>query len=87
VAFFRRVRKALADNGLFVCLHEGLTREKTAPASIVLMRLSSALEKEGRGLYFEKGEIACCLKQAGFDRVDARVIELPAGESELVVAR
>ncbi|WP_419657248.1 O-methyltransferase, family II [Desulfosarcina variabilis str. Montpellier] len=87
VAFFRRVREALADNGLFVCLHEGLTREKTAPASIVLMRLSSALEKEGRGLCFEKGEIASYLKQAGFNRVDTRMIELPAGESELVVAR
>ena len=49
--------------------------------------ISSALEKGGRGLCFEKGEIASCLKQAGFNRVDARMIELPAGESELVVAR
>lgn len=86
-SFFRRIKKALADNGVFVCVHEGLTHEQTAPESIVLMRLSSALEKEGQSLSFEKGEIAVCLKQAGFGRVDSRMIELPTGEAELVVAR
>lgn len=86
-SFFRRIKNALAENGVFVCVHEGLTHEQTAPASIVLMRLSSALEKEGQSLSFEKGEIAACLKQAGFGRVDSRMIELPTGESELVVAK
>lgn len=86
-SFFRRIKNALTDNGVFVCVHEGLTHEQTAPASIVLMRLSSALEKEGQYLSFEKGKIAADLKQAGFGRVDSRMIELPTGESELVVAR
>ena len=86
-SFFRRIKNALADNGVFVCVHEGLTHERTAPARIVLMRLSSALEKEGQYLSFEKGEIAACLKQAGFGRVHSRMIELPSGESEWVVAR
>jgi len=40
----------------------------------------------GQALSFEKEEITACLKQAGFDRVDSRMIELPTGESELVVA-
>lgn len=87
VSFFRRIKNALAENGVFVCVHEGLTHEQTAPASIVLMRLSSALEKEGQSLSFEKGEIAACLEQAGFSRIDSRIIELPTGESELVVAK
>ncbi len=86
-SFFRRIKNALADNGVFVCVHEGLTHEQTAPASIVLMRLSSALEKEGQYLSFEKGEISACLKQAEFGKVDSRMIELPTGESELVIAR
>ncbi|WP_320043834.1 class I SAM-dependent methyltransferase [uncultured Desulfobacter sp.] len=86
-SFFQRIKNALTDNGVFVCVHEGLTHEQTAPASIVLMRLSSALEKEGQYLSFEKGEIAACLKQAGFGRVDSRMIALPSGASELVVAR
>jgi len=86
-SFFRRVKNALTDNGVFICLHEGLTREKTAPESVVLMRLSSALEKDGQDYFFEKGEIVSCLKQAGFHRVDSRMIEFPGGEFELVVAR
>ncbi|MCG8551865.1 MAG: class I SAM-dependent methyltransferase, partial [Desulfobacterales bacterium] len=85
-SFFRRIKNALADNGVFICVHEGLTHEQTAPASIVLMRLSSALEKEGQYLSFEKGEIVAGLKQAGFGRVDSKMIGLPSGESELVVA-
>ncbi len=86
-SFFRRIKKALADNGVFVCLHEGLTHEQTAPESIVLMRLSSALEEEGQNLFFDKGEIASCLEQAGFGRVDSKMVELPSGPAELVVAR
>ena len=90
VPFFRRVKNALADNGVFACVHEGLVREQTAPAGIVLMRLSSALESLNaqypQSYTFNKGEIATCLKQAGFKQVDSRMINLPSGEAELVVA-
>jgi SAM-dependent methyltransferase len=85
-SFFRRIKSALAENGVFICVHEGLTHEQTAPASIVLMRLSSALETQGQSLSFDKGEIAFCLKQAGFGRVESRTIHLPSGEAELVKA-
>ncbi len=68
-----------------------MTREQTAPADIVLMRLSSVLEAQrdpgGHSFTFDKGEIVSCLKQAGFDRVDSRMLDLPTGESEMVVAR
>ncbi len=87
VPFFQRVKQSMADNGVFVCLHEGLTCEQTAPASIVLMRLSSSLAKGGQNFSLNRGELVSCLKQAGFERVDSRMIDVPAGESELVMAR
>ena len=90
VLFFKRVKTALADKGVFACLHEGLVHEQTAPADIVLMRLSSALESvnapDGQSYTFNRGEIASCLKQAGFNRIDSRMVNLPSGEAELVVA-
>ena len=90
VAFFKRVKSALTHKGVFLCLHEGLVREQTAPADIVLMRLSSALESTGvpggQSYTFNRGEIVSYLKQAGFDRVDSRMINLPSGGAELVVA-
>jgi predicted TPR repeat methyltransferase len=83
--FFQRVKQSLAPNGIFVCLHEGLTCERTAPPDIVLMRLSLSLE--GQDFSFAKGEIATCLKRAGFVTVESRMLDLPSGQAELVVAR
>jgi ubiquinone/menaquinone biosynthesis C-methylase UbiE len=85
VPFFKRVKETLTSKGVFVCLHEGLTHEQTEPENIVLMRLSHALE--GQSFSFNKGEIASCLKQAGFAQVDSRMLDLPAGQAELVVGR
>ncbi|WP_321493650.1 class I SAM-dependent methyltransferase [uncultured Desulfobacter sp.] len=90
VSFFKRVKAALADNGRFACLHEGLVREQTAPCDIVLMRLSSALESVnapgGHAYTFNKGEIASYLEQAGFKQIDSRMVLLPSGEAEFVTA-
>ncbi len=90
VPFFKRVKTALAEKGVFVCLHEGLVQEQTAPADIILMRLSSAIETvsapDGQNYAFNKAEIAGYLKQAGFNRVESRMVHLPSGEAELVVA-
>ncbi len=83
--FFKRIKNALRPNGVFICLHEGLIDERTAPASVVLPRLSLALE--GQDVSFDKGQIAACLVRAGFARVDTRILSLPAGEGELVIAR
>ncbi|WP_419657108.1 O-methyltransferase, family II [Desulfosarcina variabilis str. Montpellier] len=85
VSFFQRVKQSLAPNGVLVCLHEGLTGERTAPSNIVLMRLSLSLE--GQDFSFAKGEIAACLTQAGFKEVNSTMLDLPAGQAELVVAR
>jgi SAM-dependent methyltransferase len=83
-SFFQRVKRSLAQDGIFVCLHEGLAAERTAPSDIVLMRLSLSLE--GQDFSFTRGEIAACLTQAGFKKVNSTMLDLPAGQAELVVA-
>ena len=83
--FYARLREALTDKGVVVCLHEGLTRERTRPAGIVLSRLSLALE--GQDVSFERGRIAGYLKAAGFARVESRTVNLGVDEWELVTAR
>ncbi len=85
IPFFRRVRQSLTESGVFACLHEGLTQERTTPANIILMRLSLALE--GQAFSFAQGEIASGLRQAGFVRVESTPVDLPVGPGELVVAR
>jgi len=83
--FYGRLKAALSDNGVLVCLHEGLTCERTRPAGIVLSRLSLALE--GQDVSFERGQIAEYLKEAGFARVESRTVNLGVDEWELVTAR
>lgn len=83
--FYTRLRQALTDKGVVVCLHEGLTWERTRPAGIVLSRLSLALE--GQDVSFEQGQIAGYLKAAGFARVESQTVNLGVDELELVTAR
>lgn len=85
VAFFRRIKAAMTPSGVFVCVHEGLTEERTQPMSVILPRLSLALE--GQDVSFEKGQIASFLGEAGFERVETGPFSLGMGEGELVVAR
>jgi SAM-dependent methyltransferase len=83
--FLRRVFKAMNPRGVFVSYHEGLTHERTQPTSVVLSRLSLALE--GQDVSFERGEIAGILPDAGFHSVQSDILPMPTGEIELVVAR
>lgn len=85
LSFFKRVKASLTANGVFLSLHEGLVHERTGPPEVVLSRLSLALE--GQDVSFEKGELANHLRAAGFGRVETRMLCLPAGKAELVVAR
>lgn len=83
--FFARLKAAMTHGGVLLCLHEGLTHERTGPQSIVLSRLSLALE--GQDVSFEKGEISAVLEKAGFASVESRVMDLGTGPCELVIAR
>lgn len=84
VTFFKKVLDSLNNDGVFICLHEGLENEKTCPEEVVLSRLSLALE--GQDVSFEKGEIASNLLKAGFGYVQSRQVLIPSGECELVTA-
>jgi len=81
----RKARQALAAGGVFVSLHEGLTRQRTAPESHVIGRLVPALR--GVNVSFEHGQIATALRQAGFAEVESRQVATPFGLIELDVAR
>ena len=84
-AFFKRLKDAMADGGVLLCLHEGLTHERTRPAPIILSRLSLALE--GQDVSFNKDELAGHLRKAGFNSVESRTLDFGIGKSELVIAR
>jgi len=84
-ALFTRIHDALNPGGVFISFHEGLTDERTRPASLVLSRLSLALE--GQDVSFEQGEIASRLPGAGFSFVETRTLTLPLGPMELVLGR
>lgn len=83
--FFSRLKAAMTHGGVLISLHEGLTHERTGPHSIVLSRLSLALE--GQDLSFERGEISALLENAGFESVESRPMDLGTGQCELVIAR
>ena len=85
LTFFKRLKNAMAENGVLLCLHEGLTHERTRPAPIILSRLSLALE--GQDVSFNRGELAGHLRRAGFASVKSRSVDFGIGKSELVIAR
>lgn len=80
-----RIHDALNPGGVFVSFHEGLSDERTQPAGVVLSRLSLAME--GQDVSFERGEIASHLPGAGFAWVETRMLEMPMGPQELIIAR
>lgn len=82
---FTRIHDALNPGGVFVSLHEGLACERTQPANLVLSRLSLALE--GQDVSFGEGELASYLPGAGFSLVETRMLEMPLGPHELIIAR
>ena len=84
-SMFSRIYNALNPGGLFLSLHEGLACERTQPADMVVSRLSLALE--GQDVSFEQGEIASYLHDAGFCTIEIRIMDLPFGPSELIIAR
>jgi SAM-dependent methyltransferase len=84
-ALLRRVCDALNPGGVFISFHEGMTRERTEPAPLVLSRLSLALE--GQDVSFERGEIASRLPDAGFTFVETRILSLHLGPVEMVIGR
>lgn len=82
-ALLRQARQSLAENGIFISFHEGLTDARTQPAEHVIGRLVPALKD--RDYSFAQGEIAAALLQAGFSQVDSQPITTPFGMMERVI--
>jgi len=84
-AFIARLLEALNPGGVLLCLHEGLTDERSAPPYYVLSRLSLALE--GQDVSFNQGELAQHMREAGFASVESRPLQLATDVTWLDVGR
>jgi predicted O-methyltransferase YrrM len=69
----RKIHAALKPGGVHVSLAEGLTHERTKPATLVNSMLAHSLA--GRDLVFEEGEVAQAMLLAGFRSVHSRQVE------------
>jgi hypothetical protein len=82
-ALLIKILLGLSQGGLFVSLHEGLTRERTLPEQHVLGRIIPALS--GVNVSFDKGFIAERMRAVGFSRVESQMVKTPYGPMELDV--
>jgi predicted TPR repeat methyltransferase len=73
VPFLEKIYRAMAPGGVFVSLAEGMTAERTEPASMVLGTLSHGLM--GQDFLFDAGEIARAMNEAGFSSVRSIPVE------------
>lgn len=82
-AFCKRLFDALTPGGLFVSIHEGIRRESTEPAMLILSRLSLALE--GQDVSFTKGRIAGAAVEAGFTQAQSASLPMLYGDADCEV--
>jgi hypothetical protein len=75
VPLLEKIYRAVAPGGVFVSLAEGMTAERTEPASMVLGTLSHGLM--GQDFLFDAGEIARAMTEAGFRTVKSIPVETP----------
>ncbi len=83
--FLIKIRDSLRPGGYFVSIHEGICEEKTAPAAMVLSRLTLALG--GQDVSFSKGQIASAAAAAGLARVSVQQVQMLFGASDFEVFR
>lgn len=69
----RKIHAALNPGGVYASLAEGLSHERTKPATLINSMLAHSLA--GRDLVFEEGEIAQAMLRAGFRSVHSRQVE------------
>lgn len=82
----KKIYTSLSEGGVFVSIHEGLTRERTQPADTVISWLPTALNVMDVGL--EKRVIPTAMEQAGFRNIESKPYHFPMGGSlEMTVGR
>ena len=80
-----KIHNSLSPGGVFVVLHEGLTRERTGPDAMVLSMMPLALT--GLDMRFDQGFIADSMLRVGFRSVRSSTLETDWGLMDLDVGR
>ncbi|MGD8451941.1 MAG: methyltransferase [Phycisphaerae bacterium] len=78
-----KIRAALTPGGVYVSMSEGLTQDRTKPATLVNSMLAHSLA--GSELTFDDGEIAQAMLRAGFRSVHSRHAASPCWHGPVVV--
>lgn len=81
----RKIYDALNPQGVFMCISEGLTHERTRPKEMIISWLPSFLS--GCDFSLEQGEISNAIIRNGFKSVYNRTIKLIMGEMDVDIAR
>jgi len=81
----RKIYDALNPGGVFVSLHDGLTRGRTKPEEMVLGWIGWGMM--GRDMAFEQGDIATSMLRVGFKSVRGRTLDTPMGPMDLEIGR
>ena len=81
----KKIKQALSANGVFVSYHEALQQGRTQPEAHISGRFVSAIC--GHDMSFNDGEIAEKMQQAGFTRVESRMVNSPFGPMRVDIAR
>ncbi len=83
--FISKIYQALAPDGIFVSIHEGMTHNRTSPASFALSWLPVSIMWQELAL--DRGQIADAMAEAGFKTIYSRPISYGLGTMELDIAR
>jgi len=81
----RKIYAALNPQGVFLCISEGLTLEKTGPRDMVVAWLPSSLK--GCDFSLMQGEVSDAALRSGFRNVYKRTMHLIMGEMDVDIAR
>lgn len=84
-ATIKKIYDALNPNGVFICISEGLTHEKTGPKGMAIGWLPSFLH--GHNFSLEQGEISDAALRCGFRSVYKRTMNLIMGDMDVDIAR
>jgi 2-polyprenyl-3-methyl-5-hydroxy-6-metoxy-1,4-benzoquinol methylase len=83
-----KVYQALTPGGIFMVSSDGLNKDKTAPAKMVLGWLSMSMQ--GMDMSFTRGEIADAMLRAGFVSTQSEMVDIklePYGPIDIIIGR
>lgn len=78
-----KIAAAMNPGAVLLCLHEGLSNERTRPADVVLSRIGVALR--GSDVSFERGELENGLRAAGLRIQALHNLDELGGNADLIV--